>query len=85
VGCFSPLKRAYGKEIRGLANSHIDHIDKKAFLASFKEVFSGPFSNKNIQSSFRATTVVIHNPEVVLWKLEVEPRTPTPPLPRAVE
>jgi hypothetical protein len=33
VGCFSPLKQAYGGEIRGLANSHIDHTDKKAFLA----------------------------------------------------
>jgi hypothetical protein len=32
------------KEIRGLANSHVDRIDKKAFLVSFKEVFSGSFS-----------------------------------------
>jgi hypothetical protein len=85
VGCFSPLKRACGKEIRGLATSHIDHIDKKAFLASFKEVFSGSFSKKNIQSSFQATGLVPHSPEVVLSKLEVEPRTPTPPLLGAVE
>jgi hypothetical protein len=76
VGCFSLLKRAYGKEIGGLATSHIDHIDKKTFLASFKEVFSGPFSKKNIQSSFQATGLVPHSPEVVLSKLEVEPRTP---------
>ena len=85
MGCFSPLKRAYGKEIRGLATSHIDHIDKKAFLASFEEVFSGSFSKKNIQSSFQATGLVPHSPEVVLSKLEVEPRTPTPPLLGAVE
>jgi hypothetical protein len=85
VGCFAPLKRAYGREIRGLANSHIDYIDKKAFLASFKEVYNGSFSKENIQSSFRATGLVPHSPEVVLSKLEVKPRTPTPPLPGAVE
>ncbi|RYN85670.1 hypothetical protein AA0119_g13236 [Alternaria tenuissima] len=83
VGCFAPLKRAYGKEIRGLANSHIDHIEKKAFLASFKEVFSGSFSMKNIQSSFQATGIVPHNPDVVLSELEVKPRTPTRPTPAA--
>lgn len=78
VGCFSPLKRAYGKEIRGLASSHIEHINKKAFIASFKEVFDRSFSKENIQFSFRATCIVPHNLEAVLSKLEVKPRTPTP-------
>jgi hypothetical protein len=85
---FSPLKRAYRKEIRGLANSHIEHIKKKAFLDSFKEVFSRSFSKKNIQTSFQATGLVPHSPAVVLSKLEVEPRTPTlltPPSPGPVE
>jgi hypothetical protein len=79
------LKRAYGKEIRGLANSYIEHIDKKAFLASFKEVFGRSFSKENIQSSFQATGIVPHNPEAVLSKLEVNPRTPTPPAPGATQ
>ena len=35
VGCFAPLKRAYKKEINVLANSHTNHIDKKAFLTTF--------------------------------------------------
>jgi hypothetical protein len=81
VVCFSLLKRAYGGEIRGLASCHINHIDKKAFLASFKRVFEGSFSKENILSSFQATGLVPRSPEVVLSKLEVEPRTPTPPLP----
>lgn len=81
VGCFAPLKRAYREETRGLANSHIEHIDKKAFLASFIEVFDSSFSEKNIQSSFKATGIVPHNPEAVLSKLEVKPRTPTPSAP----
>jgi hypothetical protein len=85
VGCFSPLKRAYGKEIRGLANNHIEHIERKAFLDSFKEVFGRSFSKKNIQSSFQAASLVPHNQEAVLSELEVKPRTPTPPAPGTTE
>jgi hypothetical protein len=79
VGCFAPLKQAYKKELRGLADSYIHHIDKKAFLATFGPVFDKAFSKDNILSSFRATGLVPHNPEVVLSKPEVKPRTPTPP------
>jgi hypothetical protein len=81
VGCFSPLKRVYKEEIRDLADSHITHIDKKAFLAAFQQVYERAFSSDNIISSFRATGLVPHNPEAVLSKLEVKPRTPTPPAP----
>ena len=81
VGCFAPLKRAYKKEINVLANSHINHIDKKAFLTTFTQVFGSAFLKENIISSFRATGLVPHNPGAVLLKLEVKPRTPSPPLP----
>jgi hypothetical protein len=81
VGCFAPLKQAYKKEIRGLADSHINHVDKKAFLATFLEVYDRAISKSNILSSFRATGLVPLDPEVVLSKLEVKPRTPTPPAP----
>jgi hypothetical protein len=43
IGCFAPLKQAYKKELRGLADSYIHHIDKKAFLAAFKSVFNKAF------------------------------------------
>jgi hypothetical protein len=80
VGCFAPLKQVYKREITALANCHINYIDKKAFLAAFTEVYERAFSKLNILSSFRATGLVPHNPEVVLSKLEVKPRTPTPPV-----
>ncbi|KAF1922209.1 DDE-domain-containing protein, partial [Didymella exigua CBS 183.55] len=80
VGCFAPLKRAYSKEIRVLALDHIGQIDKKAFLATFAKVFNKAFSKANILSSFRATGLVPSNPLVVLLKLDVKVRTPTPPL-----
>jgi hypothetical protein len=59
------------KELRDLADSHIHHIDKKAFLATFGPVFDKAFSKDNILSSFRATGLVPHNPEVVLSKIDV--------------
>jgi hypothetical protein len=43
VGCFAPLKLAYKKEINILANCHINHIDKTAFLTAFQQVYEGAF------------------------------------------
>jgi hypothetical protein len=52
VRCFTPLKQAYKKEIRGLADSHINYIKKKAFLATFLAVYNKAISKSNILSSF---------------------------------
>jgi hypothetical protein len=81
VGCFAPLKQAYKGEINVLANSDITHINKKAFLDTFYQVFDKAFSKDNIQSSFQATGLVLYNPEVVISRLEVRPCTPSPPPP----
>ena len=35
VRCFAPLKQAYKREIKSLADNYITHVDKKAFLATF--------------------------------------------------
>jgi hypothetical protein len=77
VGCFAPLKQAYRTEIRGLADSHINHVDKKAFLATFLEVYNRAILKSNILSSFRATGLVLLDLEVVLLKLKVKPCTLT--------
>ena len=81
VGCFSPLKRAYKKEVGALANSHINRVDKLAFLAAFTAVCQGVFSSENIKAGFRATGLVPLDPGVVVSKLEIKPRTPSPLLP----
>jgi hypothetical protein len=78
VGCFALLKQAYKTEINVLADSYINYIDKRAFLATFLAVYNKAISKNNILSSFRATGLVPLDPEVVLSKLEVKPRTPTP-------
>jgi hypothetical protein len=79
VGCFTLLKQAYKEEIRVLANYFINYINKKAFLDAYKKVHKCIFLSNNIRSSFRATSLVLDNLEVVLSKLKVKPCTPTPP------
>jgi hypothetical protein len=80
VVCLAPLKRAYIKETRVLALDRIGRIDKKAFIATFAKVFKKAFSKANILSSFRATGLMPNDLLVVLSKLNVKLRTPTPPL-----
>jgi hypothetical protein len=78
VGCFAALKQAYKKEIRGLADSYINYVNKKAFLATFLGVYNKAILKSNILSSFQATSLVLLDLEVVLSKLKVKPCTPTP-------
>jgi NADH:ubiquinone oxidoreductase subunit 4 (subunit M) len=52
VGCFAALKQAYKKEIKGLADSYINYINKKAFLVIFLGVYNKAILKSNILSSF---------------------------------
>jgi hypothetical protein len=78
VGCFSPLKRAYSREIEALIRHHINHITKLEFLPAFKAAFKQSFTSANICSAFRGAGLVPLQPDVVLSKLDVRLRTPTP-------
>ena len=79
VGCFSPLKRAYGHQINGLIRDHINHITKLEFLPAFKAAFNASFTKDNICASFRGAGLVPYDPDRVISKLDVKLRTPTPP------
>jgi hypothetical protein len=79
VGCFSPLKRAYGDQINSLVRSHINYITKLEFLPAFYAAYQQSITEKNICSSFQAAGLVLYNPEAVLSKLDVRLRTPPPP------
>ncbi|KAF4300733.1 hypothetical protein GTA08_BOTSDO06775 [Botryosphaeria dothidea] len=79
VGCFSPLKRAYGDQIGGLARNHINHITKLEFLPAFKVAFDKSIIKANICASFRGAGLVPYDLDAVLSKLDVKLRTPTPP------
>jgi hypothetical protein len=79
VGCFSPLKRAYSREIESLIRDHINHVTKLEFLPAVKAAYDRSFTPANIRSAFQGAGLVPHQPDVVLSKLDVQLRTPTPP------
>jgi hypothetical protein len=83
VGCFGPLKRVYNKEIEDLMRVHISHITKVEFFAAFKNAFIASFGEANVQGGFRGTGLVLFDPETVISKLDIAPRTPTPTSPPA--
>jgi hypothetical protein len=78
---YSLLKRHYGDGISLLARSRIHHINKETFLPAFKAAFEKTFTLENVRAGFRGAGLAPHDPNVVLLKLNVQLRTPTPPAP----
>jgi len=79
VGCFGPLKKAYGRQIEQYMRLHVNHITKLEFLPAFKEAWDVTFTKDNICSGFRGAGLVPYSPEYVISNLDVILRTPTPP------
>ena len=77
VGCFSVLKRAYGREVEHFIKSHINHITKVEFLLAFKAAHAAAMTENNIKGGFRGASLVPFNLEAVISKLDVKLRTPT--------
>jgi hypothetical protein len=78
VGCFSPLKHAYGREVQELARQGVFHVDKQDFLQTYQSIRGTVFTQQNIQAGFQAAGLVPACPERVLSSLTVV-RTPSPP------
>jgi hypothetical protein len=78
IGCFSVLKRSYGKEIEKLMRNHIHHITKPDFFLAFHTAFQNTFHPENIRGGFRGAGLVPFNPEKVISQLDIKFRTPTP-------
>jgi hypothetical protein len=78
VGCFGPLKQAYGRQVEDLMRTHITHISKLEFLCAFREAFFTSMTEKNIQGGFIGAGLIPYDPQRVLSKLDVQLRTPTP-------
>ena len=81
VGCFAPLKKAYGRQVEELMRNHITHITKLEFLPCFKRAFDAAITSSNIQGGFRGAGLVPFAPDRVISCLDVKLRTPSPPLP----
>jgi hypothetical protein len=81
VGCFSVLKRAYGRQIETFIKAHINHITKVEFFLAFTAAYKESMTAQNCQAGFRGAGLVPFDPQAVLSKLDVKLRTPTPPRP----
>jgi len=79
VGCFSPLKRAYGRLVDNKARRQFNHIDKFDFLEAYPQAHTEAFTTENIKNSFAASGLVPFNPETVLGRLNIQLKTSTPP------
>ena len=79
VGCFSPLKTAYGRQIKNYMRCYINHITKLEFLPAFKEAWKAIFTKENICGGFRGAGLVPYDPEHVISNLNIKLQTPPPP------
>lgn len=78
VGCFSVLKRAYGRQLEDFIKAHITHITKLEFFLAFKAAHFAAISKANIQGGFRGAGLVPFDPQAVIFKLDVKLQTPIP-------
>jgi DDE superfamily endonuclease len=53
VGCFAPLKKAYGKQVEDLIRNYINSITKLEFLPAFKAALDASITPDNIRGGFR--------------------------------
>jgi hypothetical protein len=79
VGCFSPLKKAYGRQIEDMMQAHIVHITKDDFFPAFYAAFNIAMTESNIRGGFRGAGLLPFNPESVISTLDLKLKTPTPP------
>jgi hypothetical protein len=79
IGCFGPLKKAYGREIERLMRRSRTHITKTQFFPAFYTAHKATIIERNIRGGFRGARLTPFNPENVISKLDIRLRTPTPP------
>jgi hypothetical protein len=78
VGCFSVLKRMYGREIEDFIKASVTHITKLELFHAFKAAHDRTMTPENVRAGFKGSGLVPFNPEAVISKLDVKLRTPTP-------
>ena len=78
IGCFGPMKKAYGRQIEDQMRVLITRVSRIGFLCAFSKAFFASMPKKHIQRDFVSAGIVPYNPERVLPKLDVQLRTTTP-------
>jgi hypothetical protein len=78
VGCFSPLKKAYGKQIEGYMRGGQTYIAKEDFFPAFQVAFQDSITASNIQGGFKGAGLSPFDPQRVLETLPPCAATPSP-------
>jgi len=73
------LKKAYSKEIESIIRNNVTHISKEDFIPTFLAAYQASITEKNILRGFRGAGLNPLNPEVVISKLDIRLKTPSPP------
>ncbi|KAJ5177478.1 uncharacterized protein N7500_000177 [Penicillium coprophilum] len=84
-GCFTVLKRLYGRMVETKIRNGINYIDKLDFLEAYPLARIEAFKSETIKNSFLATGLVLFGPDRVISKLNIRLRTLTPPPSRGSE
>jgi hypothetical protein len=80
VGCFSVLKRSYGRLVEQKMSLGVNHIDKHEFLPLYQQARAEALHESNLRSGFAATGPVPYEPDRVLSLLHAQYHTPSPKL-----
>jgi len=80
VGCFSVLKRSYGRHVEQKMSLGVNHIDKQDFLPLYQQARAEALHENNLRAGFAATGLVPYEPDRVLLLLNTQYRTPSPQL-----
>jgi hypothetical protein len=78
VGCFGPLKKAYGRQIEDMMQAYIIHITKDDFFPAFRKAHFAAMTESNIQGGFRGAGLLPFDLEKVISTLDLKLKTPTP-------
>jgi hypothetical protein len=78
IGCFSPLKQAYGHLVKELIGCGVNHINKHEFLPLYRQARQTALHQNNIQAGFAATSLIPYSPDRVLSQLHTKYQTPPP-------
>ena len=85
IGCFSVLKRIYRRQIETFIKAHINHITKVEFFIAFYAAYNQSITTQNAKAGFRGAGLVPFDPQVIISKLDIKLRTPTPTGPPSID
>ena len=72
IGCFGPLKRAYGQLVENKIRLDFNYIDKLNFLEVFFQIRVQIYITSNIYSDFLAIDFIFFNSKHVLSQLNIQ-------------